>query len=86
MVASDHAFALYATGVAGVLVWMEAMEEVGVEEEQGEVEQEVAAVVEEEEGAEVEVGELREGRRQRLVIPVDRPGWSVQEGTAARAF
>lgn len=65
---------------------MEAMEEVEAEEEQGEVEQEVAAVEEEEEGAEVEVGELRAGRRQRLGIPVVRPGWSAQEGTAARAF
>lgn len=53
---------------------MEAMEEVEVEEEQGEVEREAAAVVAEEEGAEAEVGALREGRRQRLAIPVDRPG------------
>lgn len=76
---------MYATGVVGALVWMEAMEEVEVEEEQGEVELEVAAV-EEEEGAEVEAEARREGRLQRLAIPVDRPGWSVQEGTAAQAF
>lgn len=53
---------------------MEATEEVEVEEEQGEAEREVAAVVAEEEGAEVEAGELREGRPRRLAIPVDRPG------------
>lgn len=66
---------------------MEAMEEVEVEEEQGEVELEVAAVEEEEEeGVEVEAEARREGRQQRLAIPVDRPGWSVQEGTVAQAF
>lgn len=53
---------------------MEAVEEVEVEEVQGEVEQEVAAV--EEEGAEVEaaVEAHRAGRQQQLAIPVDRPG------------
>lgn len=62
------------------------MEEVEVEVEQGEVELEVAAV--EEEGAEeqVEVEARRAGRQQRLAIPADRPGWSVQEGIVAQAF
>lgn len=65
---------------------MEAVEEVEVEEEQGEVEQVVAAVEEEEVEAEAVVEARREGRQQQLAIPVDRPGWSAQEGTVARAF
>lgn len=64
---------------------MEAVEEVEVEEEQGEVEQEVAAAEEEAAEEEAEVGALRAGRQQQLAIPADRPGWSVQEGTAAQA-
>lgn len=53
---------------------MEAVEEVEVEEEQGEVEQVVAAVEEEEVEAEAVVEARREGRQQQLAIPVDRPG------------
>lgn len=51
---------------------MEAMEEVEVAAEQGEVEQEVAPVEEVEVGAEAE--EHPEDRRRRLAIPVVRPG------------
>lgn len=63
---------------------MGAVEEVEVEEEQGEVVPEVAAV---EEAAEevAEVGALQAGHQQQLAIPADRPGWSVQEGTVAQA-
>ena len=65
---------------------MEAVEEVEVVVEQGEVEQEVEAV--EVEGAEEqeEVEARRAGRQLRLAIPADRPGWSVREGIVARAF
>lgn len=63
---------------------MEAMEEVEVAAEQGEVEQEVAPVEEVEVGAEAE--EHPEDRRRRLAIPVVRPGWSARAGTAAQAF
>lgn len=65
---------------------MEAVEEVEVVEGQEEVEQEVAAVEEEGVEVEVEVVAHRAGRQQQLAIPVDRPGWFVQEGIVARAF
>ena len=83
---SDHGLALYVTGVAGALASTEAVEEVGVEEEQGEVEQEVAAVEEVEVEVEAVVEARQAGHQQQLVIPVDRPGWSVQEGTVAQDF
>ena len=53
---------------------MEAVEEVGVEEEQGVVEQEEAAVEEEGVEEEVEAVARRAGRQQQPVTPVDRPG------------
>lgn len=53
---------------------MEATEEVEVAAEQGEAEQEVAAVEEVEVGVEAEVEEHPEDRRRRPVIPVVRPG------------
>lgn len=45
-----------------------------MEEEQGEVEQEVAAVEAEGAEEEAEVEAHRAGRQQRLVILADRPG------------
>lgn len=65
---------------------MEAVEEVEAEEEQGEAELEAAAAVEEEVAeVAVEAGARRAGHQQQLAIPVDRPGWSAQEGIEARA-
>ena len=45
-----------------------------MEEEQGEVEQEVAAVEEEAVEEEAEVEARLAGRQQQLATPVDRPG------------